>query len=213
MKRIVLPGELLSEEGKKAGEHVFVRNGKLFSDVMGIASTDGPVAFVVPLSGKYLPKPNDWIIGLVAQTLHNGWLVDINGFWLAFVSNKEMREPLRNGSIISAKIMNVSDNFDVELGFVRVFFGGEVLHVSPVKVPRMIGKNNSMLEVLKSGVNGHVMIGRNGRVWVKGGNVPLLLQALDKIDKEAHTEHLTEAIASFLKQAQAKGMKGEKEAM
>jgi exosome complex component RRP4 len=145
---------------------------------------------------------NDLIVGIVAQEVHSGYLVDINSFYLAFVYQKELRDPLQVGSIVSAKVMNVSETNDVELGFVRVFYGGEIMQVSPVKVPRMIGKNGSMLEVLKNGTQANVMIGRNGLVWSKGGNVDLLRLALHKIEEEAHFEHLTESVKVFLEQNQ-----------
>jgi exosome complex component RRP4 len=202
MKRIVLPGEMVTAERKRLGEHVFDQNGKIFSDVLGIASVDNVVASVVPLRGRYLPRMNDLIVGIVAQEVHSGYLVDINSFYLAFVYQKELRDPLQVGSIVSAKVMNVSETNDVELGFVRVFYGGEIMQVSPVKVPRMIGKNGSMLEVLKNGTQANVMIGRNGLVWSKGGNVDLLRLALHKIEEEAHFEHLTESVKVFLEQNQ-----------
>ncbi|MBU0636178.1 hypothetical protein KKE06_04085, partial [Candidatus Micrarchaeota archaeon] len=125
MKKIVLPGELVSIEQKRMGEHVFSQNDKIFADVLGIAHMDGPVAYVVPLRGRYTPKTDDLIVGIVAQTLHNGWLVNINAFYLAFVSNKEVRDNLQVGSILSAKIMDVSETKDVSIGFVRMFYGGE----------------------------------------------------------------------------------------
>lgn len=198
MKRIVVPGELITEERKRAGEHAFARGDRVFSDALGLVSEDGPVVSVVPLRGRYVPKTNDLIIGVVAQGVHNGYLLDINGFYLAFVYAKELRDPLNVGSVVSAKIMNVSETNEVELGFVRVFFGGEVFKVSPVKVPRMIGKNGSMLEVLKTGTQSNIMIGRNGLVWVKGGNTVLLSAGLKKIEAEAHLENLTDSVKAFL---------------
>lgn len=200
MKRIVLPGEVVTEGRKRLGEHVFDQNGKICSDVLGIASVDNVLASVVPLRGRYAPHMNDLIVGIVAQTVHNGYLVDINSFYLAFVYQKELRDPLTVGSVVSAKVMNVSETNEVELGFVRVFFGGEILCVSPVKVPRMIGKNGSMLEVLKNGTGANLMIGRNGLVWSKGGSSALLAKALRKIENEAHLENLTESVKTFLEQ-------------
>ncbi len=204
MKRIVLPGEMVTEERKRLGEHVFDQNGKIYSDVLGIATVDNVVASVVPLRGRYLPHMNDLIVGIVAQEVHSGYLVDINSFYLAFVYQKELRDPLQVGSVLSAKVMNVSETNEVELGFVRVFYGGEIMLVSPVKVPRMIGKNGSMLDVLKNGTQANIMIGRNGLVWIKGGDFSLLEKALRKIEDEAHHENLTESIKAYLEQNKTK---------
>jgi exosome complex component RRP4 len=87
---------------------------------------------------------------------------------------------------------------EVDLARPRIFFGGEIISVSPVKVPRIIGKNGSMLEVLKKGTGSNVMVGRNGRIWVKGGNIPLLVKAIEKIETEAHLNNLTNRVGEFL---------------
>ncbi|MFH0955106.1 MAG: KH domain-containing protein [Candidatus Micrarchaeota archaeon] len=199
MKKIVVPGELLTEERKRMGEHVYASQGKIFSDTLGIFQDEGSVASVVALKGRYIPMRDDLVIGIVAMDVHAGYLVDINSFYYSFVSKKEIRDSLKSGSIVSGKIMEVSETHETSLGFVRVFYGGEIVLVSPVKVPRMIGKNGSMLDVLKRGTGANIMIGRNGLVWAKGGNIDLLKIALKKIDDEAHKEHLTQMMAEFLK--------------
>ena len=56
MKRIVIPGELLSEERKRLGGNVFVSEGKIYSKVLGITDDEGERATVVPLEGKYNPQ-------------------------------------------------------------------------------------------------------------------------------------------------------------
>jgi exosome complex component RRP4 len=80
----------------------------------------------------------------------------------------------------------------------RVFYGGEVFSMSPVKVPRVIGKNGSMLDVLRRGTNCNFIVGRNGRIWAKGGNTKLLFKAIKKIENESHLPNLTNRIAEFL---------------
>ena len=182
-KKIVVPGELVTEDRKKTGAHVFVREGKIFASTVGIVSVSEEYASVIPLQGKYMPKPNDLIVGIVGAEAHAGYIVDINSFYRSFLSKKETSKTLRKGDVISAKITEVNEINEVSLNDVRVFYGGEVLSVSPVKVPRMLGRQGSMLGVLKEGTGCSLMIGRNGWVWVKGGNIPLLKFALKKIIK------------------------------
>ena len=181
------------------GEHVYASQGKIFSDTLGLYAEDGSMASVVPLKGRYVPMRDDLIVGIVALDVHAGYLADINSFYYSFVNKKEIRDSLKLGSIISGKIMEVSETHETNLGFVRVFFGGEILLVPPVKVPRMIGKNGSMLEVLRRGTGSNIMIGRNGLVWAKGGDLNLLKIALKKIDDESHKERLTQTMMDFLK--------------
>src|SRR3989344_2690206 len=172
-KRIVIPGELVTEERKKLGSHVFVREGKIYSDSMGLVNDDADFASVVPLEGKYMPQMNDVIVGVITVERFAGYGVDINSFYQSFVSKKELREVLKPGSIISAKIMKVNEFNEVELGNTRMFFGGEIMPVTPVKVPRVIGKEGSMLNALKTGTGCNILVGRNGRIWAKGVNTDL----------------------------------------
>jgi exosome complex component RRP4 len=124
--------------------------------------------------------------------------VDINSFYYSFVRKDNIRKPLDKGAVISAKITSVNEINEAELDQIRVFYDGEVLDVSPVKVPRIIGKKGSMLEVLTKGTGSSIMAGRNGRVWIKDGNIALLKKAIKKIEDEAHLSNLTVRITEFI---------------
>lgn len=199
-KKIVVPGELLTEERKKLGQHVFVENGKVYSDALGITYPGSSSAFVVPLHGIYLPQSNDLVVGIVARETFNGYLVDINSIYYSFVSKEAVRDKLERGSVISAIISDVDEINEADLDRIRVFYGGDVIEVSPVKVPRIVGKNGSMLQVLKDGTKSNVVVGRNGWVWTKGGDTQVLVKALRRIEEEAHLSNLTKKIESFLKE-------------
>lgn len=198
VKRLVIPGELVTEERKKLGSHVFVREGKIYSDSVGLVNDESDYASVVPLEGRYIPQVGDLIIGVITAERFAGYNVDIGSFYPSFVSKKELREVLKPGSIISAKVMKVNEFNEVELGGIRLFFGGEIIQVSPVKIPRVIGKEGSMLNIIKDGTSCNLIVGRNGRIWAKGGNTTLLRKAIDKIDREAHLENLTNRISEFI---------------
>src|SRR3989344_1671750 len=121
-KRLVIPGELVTEERKKLGSHVFVREGKIYSDSIGLVNDESDFASVVPLEGKYLPLVGDVIIGVITVERFSGYSVDINSFYPSFISKKELREILKPGSIVSAKIMKVNELNEVDLGSPRTFF-------------------------------------------------------------------------------------------
>ncbi len=198
MKKIVVPGELVTEQRKRTGDHVFVHNGQIYSDTVGITNNESTTASVVPLKGIYIPKQGDILIGLVVNELFSGFLVDVNSFSLSYMSKDRIREPLKRGSIVSVRVSKTNELNEADVSDARVFYGGEVFAVSPVKVPRIIGKNGSMLDILRKGTNCNFIVGRNGRIWAKGGNVPLLIKAIKKIEAEAHTSNLTNKMAEFL---------------
>ncbi len=199
-KRIVVPGEVVTEERKRPGPHVYQHLGKIYSDCLGIARVDPEMAQVVPLEGKYIAQPGDLIVGILVSEKFAGYHADINHFYPAFVSKKEIPENLKQGTVVSAKVFDVNEMNEVVLEQSRVFYGGDVVSVSPVKVPRIIGKNGSMLEVLKRGTGCSIMVGRNGRIWLKGSNVPLAIRAIEIIEREAHLDNLTERVTSFLRE-------------
>jgi len=197
-RKVVVPGELVTEERKKTGRHVFVEEGKIYSDCLGLADSEGEYVNVIPLQGKYMPQTGDLIVGIIVSEEYSGYVIDINSFYTSFLPKEKLRKPLKKGDIVSTKISYVDEINEADLENVRVFYDGEIVDVAPVKVPRVIGKNGSMLNVLKQGTGSAVMAGRNGRVWIKGGNIPLLKKALKKIEDEAHTSNLTNKMEQFL---------------
>ncbi|MBN2067719.1 MAG: hypothetical protein JW744_04590 [Candidatus Diapherotrites archaeon] len=198
-KKIVVPGELVTEERKRIGSHVFVDEGKVYADSLGISYPDSSTASVVPLHGKYIPGRNDLIVGIISNETFNSYIVDINSIYHSFISKDSVRHELKRGSIISAIIQNVDEINEADLEDIRVFFGGEVIEVSPVKVPRIIGKNGSMLNVLKDNTGCNLIVGRNGWVWAKDGNLGLLVKAIRLIERESHLSDLTNKVEAFLK--------------
>lgn len=198
-KQIVVPGELITAERKKLGQHVFIEDGKIYSDALGITYPDANVAYVVPLVGIYLPLSDDLVVGIVERETVKGYMVGINSIYSSYISADKVRDMLSKGSVVSAKVNSVNEINEAELFDVRVFYGGEILSVSPAKVPRIIGKNGSMLTVLKNGTGCNAVVGRNGWVWVKGGDIEKLKDAIKLIEAESHLDNLTIKVEEFLK--------------
>jgi len=199
VKKIVIPGDLIAEGRKKLGQHVFIEDGKIFSDALGISYPNSETAYVVPLSGIYLPQRYDLIVGIVERETVKGYMVNINSIYSCYLSADKCRDRLEKGSIVSAKIDSVNEMNEADLFDVRVFYGGTIIRVVPAKVPRLIGKNGSMLAVLKEGVGCSLLVGRNGWVWSKGGDQKKLAEAINLIESEAHLDNLTVKVEAFLK--------------
>lgn len=198
-KKIVVPGELITEDRKKLGQHVFIENGKVYSDTLGITYPDSSVAYVVPLSGRYIPKRDDLIVGIVCQETVKGYMVEINSIYKSYISEDKVRDRLQKGSVISAKVESVDEINEADLFDVRIFYGGNVISVNPAKVPRIIGKSGSMLSVLQNGTGCTLLVGRNGWLWIKGGDQKKLTDAIRLIESEAHLDNLTVKVEEFLK--------------
>lgn len=207
MKRLIIPGELVTEERKKLGSHVFVREGKIYSDSIGLVNDESDFASVVPLEGKYMPRVGDLVIGIIGEEKFSVYMVDVNSFYKTVVSKRDLREPLKAGSVVSAKISKVTELNEIDLQNPRVFFGGQIIDVNPVKIPRIIGREASMLNIIKDGTKSNIIVGRNGRLWAKGGDLELLKKVVQKIQDEAHLENLTNKIQDYLDKNKGKGEK------
>lgn len=198
-KKIVVPGELIGENSRALGEHVYKLDNKVYSDSVGIVNENESRVDVVPLSGVYKPKQNDFVIGVVLEEKATGYVVDINSFYPLYLSKKDVYKPVRSKAVISARVYKVNEVNEVILSDVREFQGGEIIDVTPVKVPRIIGKSESMLKVLKDNTGASIFVGRNGRVWMKGENLDLVTKGIRMIEKLSHTSNLTNKVDEFLK--------------
>ncbi len=212
-RKVVVPGDLLSEEAKRSGEGTYVRNGGVYSLLYGLANFRDKIN-VIPLAGKYIPGPGDNVIGVVKDITFSNWIVDINSPYDGLlhisefpirIESDEMSKYLRIGSSIMTRVADVDPTMKVELTLNDKKLGqikaGQVIEISHTRVPRLIGKGGSMISMLKKEVNCNIFVGQNGRIWIHGGaeDMDLALKTITLIEKEAHTNGLTDRIVDFLK--------------
>ncbi len=192
-KKIVTPGELIFDFPKRLSG-AYIENGKTYSSVVGILS-DG---FFIPLKGRYTPFPGDLIVGVVMEERFSGYLIDVNAPFQGVLDSRDLRQEFRIGDILIARVDSIDEINNLILVEPKKLFNGEVLEVSAVTVPRIIGRNNSMIEMVRSLTKSEIFVGKNGRVFLKNGNVVLAVEAIRKISDEAHTSGLTDRIKNFL---------------
>lgn len=212
-RKVVVPGDLLSEDAKKSGEGTFVRDGRVYSLLYGLANYRDKIN-VIPLAGKYVPASGDNVIGIVKDITFSNWIVDINSPYdgLLHISEypkrveaDEMSKYLRIGSSIMTRVKDVDPTMKVELTLNDRKLGpikaGRVIEISHTRVPRLIGKGGSMISMLKKELSCNIFVGQNGRIWISGGaeDMDLALRTILLIEKEAHTNGLTDRIVDFLK--------------
>ena len=82
--------------------------------------------------------------------------------------------------------------------------GGRIIEVSTHKVPRIIGKQGSMVMMIKEATQCNITVYQNGLVWIEGSPVNEMraINAIRKIEKESHLSGLTEKINAFLETSQ-----------
>jgi len=196
--RIVMPGELLSEKPERIS-YAFVDKGKTYSTVVGLFS-EGKL---VPLEGPYEPLPDDLIVGIISEVKFSGYSVEINAPYVSFLSSREIRERYEMGDAVFARVDRVDEVKNIDIADAKKLPVGRLVKVSSVKIPRIIGKKNSMIDMLKSATACDIYAGRNGYVWIAGkGNQTLAEKAIRMIETQAHTHGLTDRVAVYLKSQQ-----------
>ena len=212
-RKVVVPGDLLSEDAKRSGEGTYIIDGSVYSLLYGLANYRDKIN-VIPLAGKYVPAPGDYVIGVVKDITFSNWIVDINSPYDGLlhisefpnrIESDEMSKFLRIGSSIMTQVKDVDPTMKVELTLndrkLGLIKAGRVIEISHTRVPRLIGKGGSMISMLKKEINCNIFVGQNGRIWISGGadSMDLALKTIALIEKEAHTNGLTDRIVDFLK--------------
>ena len=226
--QLVIPGEILARgSGLKVGGGVFrkkVNNEtEIYASMMGLAQVKQNRVGVVPLEGCYIPLEGDIVIGKITRVGITSWNVDIRGPYVGTlrVSNvidrdfDALRESLDRilnvGDIIKAQITYFDRMRDPTLTLhgrgLRIINNGRLIEVDPVKIPRIIGKKGSMIQLLKNMTNTQISVGQNGRIIITAHNLGienLVERAIRKIEAEAHTSGLTDRVREFLEKEKIK---------
>ncbi len=218
-KSIVVPGEEVAVGMDFLPTEGVYRDGdKLFASRLGLLSIDGRLVKLIPLAGKYLPKRGDVIVGKVTDVTISGWRVDINSAYTAMLSMKDasaefiqrgadLTRYFTFGDYIVTNIVNVTSQNLVDLTMkgpgLKKLSEGMVITVAPNKVPRIIGKQGSMVSMIKDATGCKVTVGQNGVVWLQGEpeQEQIAVAALRKIESESHISGLTDRIKAFLEEA------------
>jgi exosome complex component RRP4 len=211
-REVVVPGDLLSDDPKLASQGTYVEGGKVYSLNYGLVDRRNNIK-VIPLSGRYIPMRGDLVIGKVNDMTFSNWFVDINSPYEGMLHVSEfpervdpgnMSKYLHVGELIIARVADVDPAMKVELTLrdehLKVLRQGRVIDISHTKIPRVIGRNGSMISMLKKDLNCSIFVGQNGRIWLKGDDkrVDLAIRTIFKIEREAHTTGLTDSIKAYI---------------
>lgn len=217
---IVVPGELLDSTGMRPGPGTYTEQGRIYAAQLGIKTVRSNQVGVVPLAGQYMPIRGDLVVGKIVDVSASSWLVDINSPYPAplhvnevpwRVEFGETSKFMKVGDVVLLKVVGVDEMKRVQVSMndhgLRRLTGGMVLEVSPSKVPRVIGKNGSMIQMLKNSTGCRINVGQNGRIWVDGDTDGILraIEAIKLIEEEAHNIGLTEKVKQLLEKTSRKG--------
>jgi exosome complex component RRP4 len=218
-REIVVPGQVLVEGMDFVPASGTYRDGALiYASQVGLVDIKGRVVKVIPLAGVYIPNKEDVVIGVIMDISYAGWQVDIRS---PYSANLPLGEAVSEyvdllkvdlskyfdiGDVIVTKIINVTRSKIVQLTIkgpgLRKLSGGRIVEITPSKVPRLIGRKGSMINMIKSLTECEIIVGQNGRVWVKGKakQEMLAVRAIFKVEQESHLSGLTNRIKAMLEE-------------
>ena len=203
-RTIVIPGEVIvSGEDYLPGEGVRREGDDVVANRFGMSEVSGRVVKVIPLSGAYIPRRNNVVIGRVTDITFNGWLIDVDWAGNAFlpiaesprfINQNEMDQFLAIGDMLSAKIWSIKGkgiDLTIKGKGLGKLEGGFAFKVNASRVPRIIGREGSMIMLIKDKTGCSVSVGQNGWVWINGSDSASVFRARKAIEYVANNVHIT----------------------
>jgi len=218
-REFVIPGdELVKGMDYLPGRNCFRKGESILAKKIGLVSISGRVISVIPLNEVYIPKTGDMVVGEVIEIHSNGWVVDIQSLIEAYLPLSGVREFIDTskddlsryysvGDVIYAKVTVANQNtvhLSMDDSRSRKFRSGRVIEVNPAKIPRLIGKQGSMISLIKTKTGCRISAGQNGLVWLEGENEDLAIRAIQLVETESYREGLTDRVSSFLEKEAGK---------
>ncbi len=211
-RHVVIPGEVIMSGDYLPGEGTEKVGKDIIALRYGLAEEVSKLVKVIPLSGVYRPRRGNVVIGKISNITFNGWLIDIgspeNAFlsvaeYPRFVHKSEIEAEMNIGDMAVAKIKDVNRkavDLTMRLKGLGRIDEGLIVQVNSNKVPRVIGKEGSMISLIKEETGCNIIVGQNGFVWIKGDNVEKELfarSAIMFITERSFVHGLTEEVKKW----------------
>ncbi|MBS3166341.1 RNA-binding protein [Candidatus Woesearchaeota archaeon] len=218
-RSIVIPGEALAEGMDfLPGDNTYRESDKIYAKILGMVTIAGRVLKITPLAGPYVPRAGDKIIGTVMDITMTGWRISTSTAYTAMLNvrdatshfvgkDEDLSKIMAIGDSVIVKIVNVTSQNLIDVTMkepgLRKISGGRIIKINSQKVPRVIGKQGSMISLIKSKTGCDITVGQNGLVWIKGTpeGESLAEEAVRMIENKSHHSGLTEKMEAFLKES------------
>ena len=215
-EQFVLPGDIIVTGDYQPEQNVILEGDRLMSTAIGFSEIKDDLVTVTPLTGLYTPKTDDLVVGKIVSHNALSWEVNINSYYPGILtasdifgkdyspSRDDLSLKLNTGDIVLARIANLGSRDPLititgeNLGKVD---SGELIKISPTKIPRLIGKHGSMIQTIEGSTNATITVGQNGLIVVSCDETNGLLKALAAIrmvDEQAHLVNLTDKVKKML---------------
>jgi len=195
-EQFVLPGDIIVTGDYQPEQNVILEGDRLMSTAIGFSEIKDDLVTVTPLTGLYTPKTDDLVVGKIVSHNALSWEVNINSYYPGILtafdifgkdyspSRDDLSLKLNTGDIILARIANVNSRDPLititgeNLGKID---SGELVKISPAKIPRLTEKNGSMIETIEGSTNATITVGQNGLIILKCDNSAGLKKAIASV--------------------------------
>ncbi len=171
-REIVIPGEIIKEgEDFLPGEGTRREGKSIIASRFGLKDDQGRLVRIIPLSGIYVPRRGNLVIATVVDITFNGWLMDINAPYSAFLPlsecprffNKEdLAEYFAIGDLVACNVYSVKlkgVDLTIQIRGLGKLENGMIMNINSNKVPRVIGKEGSMISMIKNATECDITVG------------------------------------------------------
>jgi len=214
---LVIPGDVLYEGRIRTGDNTYLRQGKVYASRIGLVEYGRGMVSVITLEAGYNPLVGDTVVGDVVDIELGRWNVDIDASVAAHLNVPDaidapfrpdivMPDILDIGETVVAKVVDLDRWRTPILSILGRDLGkveeGFTIRITPSKIPRLIGKQGSMVKMILKETGCDILIGQNGRILINGEKreqEDIAVKVIGKIDREAHTTGLTNRIQEYIK--------------
>ena len=216
-KQYVIPGDVITTSPLRLRENVTLDGKRIIATSIGLTNIYDDSVRVIPLSAVYLPKIDDIVIGKIKSIFGNSWFADINSCYEGMLLGQDvfgrgssptmsdMKSRLDIGDLICAKIANFDRSREPLISIADQNLGkidsGELVKISPPKIPRLIGKHGSMIQTIESSTDTSITIGQNGLIVLKsesGSNLDKIIKVFKMLDSTTDDSNMDEKIQKIL---------------
>jgi len=194
--QFVLPGDIIVTGDYQPEQNVILEGDRLMSPAIGFSEIKDDLVTVSPLTGLYTPKTDDLVVGKIVSHNALSWEVNINSYYPGILtafdifgkdysaSRDDLSLKLNTGDIILARIANLGSRDPLititgeNLGKID---SGELVKISPAKIPRLTEKNGSMIQTIEASTNATITVGQNGLIILKCDDSAGLQKAIESI--------------------------------
>jgi exosome complex component RRP4 len=213
-RAVAIPGEII-KTGKEylPGDGTMRQGENIVACRFGLADEYNRFIRVIPLSGVYIPRRGNLVIGKVTDITFNGWIIDVGSPYSSFLMLNEYPKYIESddldsyiaiGDLVLCKILRTKrKGLDLTMksrGLGKID-DGMIIQINSNKVPRVIGKEGSMINLIKDSTKCDITVGQNGIIWIKGASVTEELKAKDVINfivEKSFLPGLTDEVKKYL---------------